>query len=216
VVYETENGILLKVGRINRMILDTFAAGHPEPEPPMMTVTAWGDEEEEIPVHDDPAYMAARLAWFVQFGEELFNLIASAIELPDDIAVEAELDELRDLGLGDLDDKSAFLRYAAVGSVEELRGVVDLVLYNSTVTVRGLEEAAKVYGVTWMDREVPVFAKVEGDAKASGIFGDRQAAQWAHYRWGEFCEMTGPEQSMVVALHRLTLRLEELMMRQGT
>jgi len=87
-------------------------------------------------------------------------------------------------------------------------------MYNSTVTVRGLVEAAKLFGVHWSGEKVPVLEPDKGKLRANGAFGDRLAVQWyGLMSWGAFCELPGPKQSEIVALYRYQMKLEELSMK---
>lgn len=214
--FVTENGVRLRVGRISRHIIDEFAAKNPQPEPPQMTVTIWPDIEEEVPNYDDPAYIAEYQSWQIDFGYSLFDLIVDAVEIVDSAEMSAvtEIEELKSSGLSGGDDKSALLFYVILADAEEMGNVVDLVLYNSTVTARGLMEAAEMYDVTWHGNRVPIAASPGGVGKASSIFCDRQAATAEGYKWREFCELPGPEQSAVVAFHRLNTRLNSLAMKR--
>ena len=42
------------------------------------------------------------------------------------------------------------------------------------------------------------------------LFVDRKAAQFGGYKWPEFCELPGPEQSAQVAFYLINARLEWL------
>ncbi len=158
----------------------------------------------------DQEYQAQFLAWQVAFGNSLLEVIAEVVEIPESIIakVEDELRELRELDICEV-GAASILRFILCNA-EDLANVVSLVLYESTVTARGLKEAQELYDVRWNGKQLSVISKPSGRATASGIFSDRISAQWAHCKWEEFCNLPGPEQSAIVALHRLQNRLEYL------
>ena len=89
--------------------------------------------------------------------------------------------------------------------------IVAGVFYESTVTQRGVDEAARSFGVTWYGNPVDPNKGPKSPAMYLSPYGDRRAAQDAGYKWSEFIELSGPEQSTEVAYHRLSNRLEWLM-----
>lgn len=210
-IYTTRDSIRLKVNRIPRQVIDRFIGEKPEPEPPVREIETWAGDSEEVLDHDDAGYLMERRAWQIAFGREMLGLLVQAVEMPACPHARAELDELEALGLAG--DEATYLCHKALRSDEDLNAVVELTLYLSTVTARGLLEAQREFGVTWGGKPVQVMggpADESQGARANGVFGDRQAARWAWYRWDEFCELAGPEQSRIVALYRLTNRLEVL------
>lgn len=204
----TSTGYELEVGRIPRERIDAFLLAHPEPEPPTREVEAFGGVVEKVEVLDDPAYLAALQAHRLEMGAAQIDLIADAVEI-EGTGWEREFAELRELGLAGDNPKADVLRYVVLGNDADFAGVVEEVLYNSTVTLRGLEEAAERFGVTWLGQRVPVVSPPGGPGRGSNLFGDRQAAKFSLLTWEEFCTLPGPEQSAAVAFHRLTMELEE-------
>ena len=212
--YVTTRGIRLEVGRLPRRAVDEFLAKHPMPEPPTRTVQAFGDIEEEVEDYDAPGYRSAILDYYVWLMRDQVSLIAPAIEVLDDVDL-SEIKELQAIGLDIGDDAVDLLRYIVLADDEDKGVVAEIVLYNSTVTVRGLREAGDRFRVTWRGRPVDVLSPPRGPARAAQLFGDRQAALEAGYKWDEFCELPGPEQSEIAAFHRLSMRLTELTMKRG-
>ena len=208
--YVTKAGTHLEVGRIPREKIDNFITGRPLPEPPMRKVEVFGGEMEDVPILDDADYQAALSNYYIELGCDKANLITSAVKILDDTDFTIDLEELRNLGLAQGDGHADLLRYIVLGNVEDLERVVELVFYNSTVTDRGILEAAQSFGVTWLRQPVMAHIPSKGEAMALRVFGDRQAAQWAHYNWEEFSELSGPKQSAVVAFYRLNMRLNQL------
>lgn len=209
-------GTALCVGRVPRRAIDEFFAAHARPEPPRklaadVGVEVWADPGAEIVDRRDAGYLAVLREWNAAFCAELFERICEVVEVGE-VDLErglGELSELREIGVdaGDVADVAAVLRHVVLED-EDADALVDLVLYNSTVTDRGLAEAAARYDVTWGDVRVRPFRRARGRAiTASHEFNDRQAATWAGYRWEEFCALGGPEQSSVAAQHALAARL---------
>ena len=210
-------GVRLEVGRVPRQLIDRFIAKHPEPEPPErkaseLGVEVWGDEDQLIKVHGDLDYLRQKAEWHASFGMEMFALLVEAVEIPAQATEEAEAEALDLVALGIVAgvDELTLIANVLASSKEDLNEIVELVLYNSTVTIRGLVEAAQAYNVRWRGKKVPVVEAATGPLKCSGEFGDRLAAQWNGYRWPDFCELPGPEQSEVVAAYRYHNKLQEL------
>ena len=210
-------GTRLEIGRVPRHLIDRFIGDNPEPEPPMVKaselgVEVWGDDDEELPNHDDATYLAALIAWRVDMAHTQIDLIAPAVSVPEntEAAALAELEEMRAAHLVEGNGKSALLQSVIVPADADLNAVVELVMYNSTVTLRGIDEAARRFGVKKNGHYVTVFGKGKGNTRANSEFNDRAAAQWAGYRWVGFCELPGPEQSAIVTHYRLNGRLEEM------
>ena len=88
---------------------------------------------------------------------------------------------------------------------------MEAVLYNSTVTPRGLQEAERKLNVQWDNVRIKVAGGGEKRSRASDVFNSRKAALAAGMTWNEFCELTGPEQSDEMAFFILNSRLECLM-----
>lgn len=210
-IYTTETGVELRVGRIPRQSIDRFIAAHPPPEPPTVEVETWAGDTEEVLDHDAPEYQRAMTAYYTATGYAQLELIAGAIEIVD--AAAPELADLR--GLGIAPDKASLLRHVLVQSGADLETVTEAVFYNSTVTPRGIMEAADLFGVTWRGKPVNPFAGKKSNGKANGAFNHRQAAALSGYNWTAFCEMSGPEQSEIVCFRLLSARLDILQQRQG-
>jgi len=212
-------GTRLGIGRVPRQLLDKFTAEHPEPEPPLkkaseLGIEVWGDPNERLPDHDDAEYLAGREVWNRTFSLEMVDLIADAITVPKETEAAAllELEEMRALSL--VESGGAIPSFLALLDERDQKGIVEQIFYNSTVTIRGLVEAARAYNVRWQGKKVPVAGRLRGPAQASGIFEARLVATWVHLQWPEFCELAGAEQSAHVALYRYKNRLTELAARK--
>lgn len=205
--YVTAGGLRLEISRIPRQVIDDFLAGEMPPEPPIREVEAWGGITEEVPVLDDPGYLAAMQQYYLQLGDGQIDLIAPAVGLPPDCGA-VELEELRALGLAEEGDgKADLLRYVVLANEEDLGNVTELVFYNSTVTERGIAEAKARFGVTWHKLPVAAWHVPSSPAGYNLEFEARRVGREAGYKWGEFCKLSGPEQSAEVALQRLGSRL---------
>jgi len=202
-IYTTETGVELRIGRIPRQSIDRFVAEHRPPEPPMITVETWAGDVEEMPDHDAPEYQRAMGQYWLRMGKEHVALIADAVTVLSDTRL-SELAELREVGLvtAESDSVADFLRY--IVSDADTKEIVGVVLYNSTVTDRGLLEASVRFNVSWRGKRVSALS-VLGDSpgRYGPEFEARRAAQFCGLPWRHFCKLGGPAQSSVVAFFRL-------------
>jgi len=209
-MYTTKNGVRLEIGRIPRQEIDRFVAAHPMPEPPTRKQAAFGGIEEDVPVLDDPGFQRAMMDYYVKMGHDQVDLIAGAVEIVGDIeALLVEADELREIGV--IEDEADLLRHLILGNTDDLAAVVGEVFYLSTVTERGIDEAKRMFNVTWAGQGVETWHVAGTPGRYGQAFEDRLAAKFGGYNWGEFCELGGPQQSAAVAFYRLSNRLEALM-----
>lgn len=203
--YATQDGYVLALGRIPRQHIDTFTSKYAPPEPPLKEVETWAGTER-VPDLDDSAYVAAMDRYYIQLAKSHVELIAPAVELPAGVDI-GELYELRKANLLQNDNNVVgFLLYML--SDDDMSNVVQIILYNSTVTERGIAEAAKRYNVLWMNKSVMAW-HVPGTPGAYGAeFEARLAARYALMAWEDFCNLTGPEQSASVCFFRQANRLD--------
>lgn len=174
----------------------------------MVEVETWAGDTESVPDYEDEEYRRDVLEYYSETDHAQLNLIADAVQI---VSGAISTDELRVLGLPQT--KTSRLLFLAQNPAE-LRDIVEVVFYNSTVTQRGIIKAAKLFGVKWKGKLVNPFAIPKGGATANGAYGDRMAARWGGYiDWGTFCELPGPSQSEIVALYRIDNRLQTLMIR---
>ncbi len=218
--YVTSNGYRLGIGRIDRREIDRFTAERPVPEPPMRTaaelnIAVFGgiEDEELLPIWDDPKFVASVMEHRVRMFEEELNLVASAITLLDELDPVA-VQPLEEAGLLEPGNVADTLRYIVLEHKAEQAAVVEAVLYNSTVTPRGLSEAEAKLNVRWDDVRLKISGGGEKRAQASDVFNSRKAARNAELTWNEFCDLTGPEQSEEVAFFILDTKLAQLMMKR--
>ena len=204
--YTTQAGIRLAIGRIPRQSIDQFLADHPQPEPPTKTVMAWGDVEEHVPVWDDPEYRMEMQAYYLQIGREQFDLITPALTILPGREPDADLVEMQAAGIAGSSPADT-LRYGVLVEDGDVTAVVAEVFYRSTVTQRGIDEAAAGYAATWMDKPVLASKLPELPAEYAQSYRDRVAARFCGYTWNGFCDLAGPEQSACVAFYLIEQRL---------
>lgn len=208
--YTTLEGYRLLLGSVDRRRLDRIRLKRGEPEPPTRTVEVWGGIEEEIPVHDDVGYQSKRVGYHLWLAGEEASIMVDAITILNEDAIRwTELGELAELGLVIPSEKIGFLLYLV--SEHDRSNIIEQILYNSTVTIRGITEAERTYAITWYDQSVYAWRIPGTPGRVGDLFEARQAAQFSHLSWGEFCDLSGPEQSAVWAFHRLSRRLEWLL-----
>lgn len=214
--HTTRGGYRLGIGRLDRAEFDAFSATDPMPRPPVKTarelgIEVFGDgaaDDELIVIYDDPEYLTRMYRWQLAFWDRQLDVAVGAIKLLDglDELDQAEVGDLALVGI-DVDDPVDLLRYVVLKDDDDAAEVVGVVMYNSTVTSRGILEATARFCVTVGGKSVS--GSVESsNLVASREFGDRRAALYCRIPWGEFSKQTGPEQSAHVAFHRINLTLE--------
>lgn len=192
-----ESGLKISVNRIDRREIDKFATVNPKPEPPTRTVTVWGGLEEQVPIYDDPEYVAAVNAYYMRIGRDQYPLICRGLSLvekmrdgPDPI--------LSELFPNYTPEQLIIYENATSNEIADLTGRV---FYLSTVTDQGIGEAEALFNARWDGKPVSAY-KLPGDpVKVAQVYRDRVAATAAGYKWAEFCDLPGPEQSEIVAFY---------------
>lgn len=210
--YTTNTGVQLEIGRIPRVFIDQLLVNYPEPEAPTRTEEIWGGFSEEVPDLDDPDYRFRLQIWYANIVNEQMAVILPAIRVIGglDTVDLSELEQLQQAGILPEGETADLLQYEILKSNQDATAVTELVFYHSTVTQRGIDEAAQAYKVTWFDQPVLAWKSPELPAKYTNLYRDRQSAQMAGYTWEQFCNMQGPDQSAIVAYHLINGRLEWL------
>lgn len=207
-IYTTEAGIQLEIGRVPRQDIDNLLARHPMPEPPTREVTVWGDVTEDEPVWDDPVFQAELTGYWLRLGRDQLTVVAPAITVSS--GEQADLRELQEAGITGSDPASQ-LRAGVLTTTADLQRVIELVFYLSTVTQRGIDEATAAFRVLWLDKPVLAWKVPGAPAEYAPLYRDRQAARSGGYSWERFCQLSGPEQSAEVAFYLIENRLRWLM-----
>ena len=202
----TVDGAELLISRIHRATIDRLVVARPPPDPPTRKVEIFGGLEEDVAVWDDPSYQEELAKYRLALGQDELQLIYPAIE----VAKEGPGPEPDLLALFDKTELTAFerLQLVILANHKDLEQVVELVFYLSTVTPRGIQEATDAFGVVWYDKPITAYKIPGSPAMYNQSFRDRTAAQACGYNWHSFCELTGPEQSEIVAFYMLQQTLE--------
>lgn len=206
----TSSGVHLEVTRIDRRVLDAFQRQHPLPIPPEKEITLYGGFKDTVPDEDDPGYQNELIKYTLAFAEDQIAVISDGIEILDSFDSFAHYRELVALDIILPDDKQEFLRHVALATDADIAMVIDAILYLSTVTEQGIAETQAQFVVTWSGLDLSNVHVPRSPARFSRYYEDREAAQWANYTWQKFIELTGPEQSAVVAHYRTAQRLAYL------
>ena len=194
--YTTRDGHTLALGRIQRQAIDDFAAENKPPDPPMREAETWTGIVQVVD-YDAPEYQQAMGKYNADTHLAQLDLIAGAVEIISDAS---NIEEMQLLGLP---QKKAALLAFLIQDRNDIRTIIEIIFYNSTVTEQGIIDAAKRFGVKWNGVAVNPFAIPHSGATSFGVYGDQLAARWGGYTWEDFCQLSGPRQSEVVTLCRL-------------
>lgn len=211
-IYRTATGYMLEVGRVDRRRLDRFVAENPAPEPPVRQVTAFGGVVEEVPVLDDPSYQLELYRYYVKAGHAEREILAEAITVDREDDAMRDLGDLHEIGLAPDITRAAMLEYVVLVNDDDMARVIDEIIYQSTVTERGIQEAAEAYGAMWGTHPVLAYKPKPSRGSYRPLFEHRRAAIASGYKWDEFCALSGAEQSEVVAYYRIDTYLTALQM----
>lgn len=209
--YLTRAGLRLLVGRVPRRELDRYVAQHQPPTPPLKAFTAWGEVTEWLPDHTDAAYLSQYRTWELRMIDQELALIAEAvtpIDAPDYVVLDGW--RIADGALTG-NDWWDWLRLVALADDTDRHNVVSLVWYHSTVTERGITEAAALFGVTWNGKPISPYRAGSSKAQALPAFSHRRITRALGYEWGAFCALDGPAQSEHVCFFMLDAKLSSRM-----
>lgn len=196
--FETSAGVVLKISRIPREVIDEYVRGNPAPEPPTVEVPVFGGGTERVDDTEDPEYQQALLAYNLRMAHEEFEIIAQAVQTETDWRQDPRVAELRALGFRII-TLTDYLCYVALADEQDLIRVTEIVLYLSTVTQRGIREAEKAFDIHYHGVPLDQYPNPTGNLRVSAYYQAREAARAMGYKWEEFSELSGPEQSAVVA-----------------
>ena len=216
------NDSLLEIGRIDRKHIDIYAAKYPLPTPPLKSAAELGlavfggekeAEKELVEVWDDPDYLKALQDYTLGFYDRQLELVMPALTFQ--VPTDQNLSDLIALGtISHNPSRTDLLRFVILQNHTDAIQVVESVLYNSTVTNLGMLEAAMRFNVCWQGSLVPVNVPDNSPLSSTREYADRCAAIRHGYNWTEFCQLTGPEQSAIVALDRINMRLAWIRQKQ--
>ncbi|MBU1743223.1 MAG: hypothetical protein KKC37_16940, partial [Proteobacteria bacterium] len=134
--------------------------------------------------------------------------IAGGITLPDSQNVKRALKSLS-FAIHFTDEKAAFLGYC-LDDVDRA-AIVDEILYQSTVTNRGIDEAVRRFAYEWRDKPLSTWSIPTSHGKRGKLAAEWNAAFRSGLTWAQFCGMPGSEQSAVVAFWALEDKLVYLL-----
>ena len=203
----TREGLRIEVGSVHRDRLDSISIL--EPVPPLRDVETWGGLVEKVPVLDDPHYLAELFDYRLRLWREQLDIISDGLTLPDDAQIEAQLDALRDVIENMPDTKTGFLRYCLDDS--DRARLVEQVLYQSTVTQRGIDEAVTRFGYKWRGQKLETWNVPVSYGERGKLAVEWKAAIKSGVTWAQFCNLSGKEQSAHVAFWMLEDKLNYLL-----
>ena len=203
--YTTRAGLVLDIGRIDRRLLDALAV--PEPQPPTRPVETWGGLVEQVPVYADPSYRRAIQKWRTTVWRKKLKVISTALSF--DLPANNDMAALQAIGLAQ-NTHADYLRLNVCAADQV--SIVDEIYYQSTVTARGIAEAAERFNYTWRDKPLEAWAVGYSPGKRGILAVDYRASMRSGMTWPQFCELTGPEQSAIVAFWNLEDRLSWLVL----
>lgn len=210
----TSTGIELNIKGISRKVIDAFLLYRPPPLPPEKEIEIYGGFKEKISDYDDPTYKREYEQYVTALARDQFSIIAIAVTFDFDPRKNAAFIELVQVGVIELSStrqaRLDFLRFVAMGQTEDSALIMNEMLYLSTVTQKGIDEAADLFNVTWYGKRVELFGVPKANARFGQQFEDREAARFAGIPWEDFAVLPGPEQSAIVAHYRLSNRLDWL------
>lgn len=187
----TFNNIVFDVSRVSRTELDSIFT-EPLPIPPTKKVMIWGGVLEDSYLFDDPTYIEAMSNYNRIVYNKERELFYSAISYDKDVALSKVDRELYEL-TGDM--------LVSLLSDEQILELFELVMYQSTVTMKGLEKASNMFNVRKYDTPVYGIKFPDSEVSYSAQFRDRLVAKDLGYTWTEFCLLDGQEQSNLVMVY---------------
>lgn len=204
--YVTRDGVEIEVGRVDRRRLDRISL--PEPAPPTHSVETWGGIVEQVPDYNNASYIRSFHKWRTNTLRENLKVIIDALEfaIPDSFLEEQKA--LNAIGIGD-GTKADYLRHGI--NERDQVNIIALVHYQSTVTVRGVVEAEKSLNYTWRGKPLSSWSIGYSYGKRGQLGVDIHTALRSGLRWSEFCELSGQEQSQLVAFWNLEDSLQWLL-----
>lgn len=207
VIFEA-HGVKLELSGVDRRLFDRLKLQYEMPRPPVRQVEAWGGIIEDVPILDDPAYQKEMMGYNLQLARVQTDVVALGVKIVEAPDFSSEVRELRSFNIAVPEsDVGQLFCVLPDGCVSE---ITERVLYLSTVTERGIDEAAHAYQVHWMGSPISAWHAPSSPASYGAEFEARLAAREYRMTWGAFCGLGGPEQSAVVCHYRMNNKLSWL------
>lgn len=211
VEYVTNDGSKLRVGRVDRRLLDDLELPMKRPEPPTREVVVWDGSTEHVKITDDQKYLDQLALYYMELRKHQFGVVETAVEIMETPQIHADADEQEALrAIGVVGELSALERVLGKATNREsAREIIELIFFNSTVTERGIERANNKIGAKWEGLPVSSYRlKPQFPINVSQYYIDRVAASHYGFKWNEFCDLWGYEQAEYVALYLTENALE--------
>jgi len=208
--YVTRDGVRIEVGRVLRRFLDAIHI--PAPVPPSRVVETWGGLAEDVPDYQDAGYQAQLFEYRLAMWRAHLDIIVDVVNFQLPEAQCERLAALQAIGVGDGTPKS-YLRYGL--AQDDQNAIVALVLYQSTVTQRGIDEAAARFAYKWRGKPLLTWYVPSSHGERGQLALEWRAAIRSGLTWAQFCTLPGPEQSQHVAFWLLEDKLAYLLQSQA-
>ena len=209
-IYKSSAGVTLEILRVPRSLIDAYARDNPTPEPPTIEVQVFGGVKEKMDDFKDPGYLAELTIYHLRMARLMFDLIVQAVNIINpDWRADSRIADMASLGIP-IDSTHDYLRYIALAEQSDLTYVMEEALYLSTVTDRGIQEARQAFNIEWQGIPIDRQRNPPGKLSASSVYQSRVAASSLGYIWEQFCKLSGPDQSAIVAQYQCALKIEYL------
>ncbi len=207
--FVTREGHALQLERVDRRLLDALVL--PAPQPPTRQVETWGGLLEAAPIHDDPDYQAQLFQHKLKLYNAQLNILAGGVTLPPVLQQQfAALQAV--IPARGLPAAVVALRY--ILNVPDRTAVVEELLYLSTVTIRGIQEAQARLNYSWRGKPLRMWGVGASPGRRGQLAIDFTAAVRSGLTWSQFCQLPGAEQSLHVAYWDAENRLNYLLQQQ--
>lgn len=213
-LYTTGNGIKLELRKVHRSILDRFSLAYPLPEPVLKTTTIWGGVEQSVIDYNDRGYLEAMMIRNTAMIIGEFKLFSGYMSVIGDWECDASFKELCECGVCECSERD-YISFVALDG-HRYNEVAQEIMYISTVTDKGIRKAMELFSITWRGAPLENWGLPDSHARyGNRVVEDRSAAVYANMSWPEFCDMSGQEQSDVVAHYRAMNTLAYLRQKDG-
>jgi hypothetical protein len=177
----------------------------------MRDVPIFGGMTEQVEDREDPAYQRQYRAWLLKIRDHQIRVIALGVKVidPEDWQEHPDFVDLCRLNVTD-GSLGSFLRFVALQDEQDAERVLLDLMYHSTTTERGVQEALNTYDATWANVPVMRLRVPRLPCSYSSVFEAREAARFGQMAWSEFCDLPGPQQSAILAHYRVSMRIQAL------